>query len=445
TDVWFGEAIRYIERQVERQDEQPFFCLITPNAPHVPHIAPERFIQPYRELAEADPTAATFFGYPESDQMLKFYGMISCIDENVGLLRARLEELGLAQNTIFIFMTDNGSAGGLGLDREGFVVHGYNAGMRGKKGSPYEGGHRVPFFLHWPAGGLDQAKDVSHVTANVDVLPTLLNLCGVDDPASARAHGRSLVSLLRGQEDTWPDRAIVTDSQRLVQPVKWRQSCVLRGAWRLINGRLLYNLAYDPEQRHDVADSHPDIVTQLRTDYEAWWEIVSQQFAEEIPIVIGDGATMLTAHDWRNRTDPEQTFGPEQPGDNVRCAWNQTQIRQGLEYSGYWEIDVRRAGRYRFELRRWPREADLPLRDGIPGEHKPYTDAIADGYGGGRALSIEQARIRIGKREAERWIEAGDTAATFDLTLEHGPAHLETSFTAEGLQLSAYYIYIESI
>jgi arylsulfatase A-like enzyme len=439
TDVWFGEAIRFVERNRDR----PFFCYITPNAPHSPHIVPERFVEPYRELVASDPQAAAFFGSAGSDQMLKFYGMVTCIDENVGRLRTRLGELGLARNTIFIFMTDNGSAGGLMLDRTGFVSHGYGAGMRGKKGSPYEGGHRVPFFLHWPEGGFDTGRDVTPLAANVDILPTLLELCSVDDPAVAGVHGRSLVPLLRGDADDWPDRTMVTDSQRLVQPVKWRLSCAMRGQWRLVNGRYLFNLAADPEQREDIAEAHPEVVEHLRAGYEAWWTTVSQQFDEEIPIPIGGhGPTQLTAHDWR--TVPDRQFGPEEAGDNTRCVWNQAQVRQGPEHTGYWEIDIVRSGTYRFELRRWPREADLPARAGIEGEIKPYTDAIESGYGGGRALPIEQAGIRVAGREAVKEVEPTDTAVVFELPLEAGPAHLETFLANDqGLHLGAYYVYVE--
>ena len=77
-------------------------------------------------------------------------------------------------------MTDNGSAGGVDVDEDQNVISGHNAGMRGKKGSEYDGGHRVPFFLHWPAGGFDRGCEVGRITANVDILPTLIELCGLD-------------------------------------------------------------------------------------------------------------------------------------------------------------------------------------------------------------------------------------------------------------------------
>ncbi|MGH2355468.1 MAG: arylsulfatase [Chloroflexota bacterium] len=446
TDVWFAQAIDFITRH----REQPFFCYLSTNAPHLPHIAPDQFIQPYRDLAESDPHAAAFFNYPASDQMLKFYGMVSCIDHNIGVLRARLEALGLAENTIFLFMTDNGSAGGLVRDAQSFITHGYNAGMRGGKGSPYEGGHRVPFFLHWPAGDFVSGRDVSTLTANVDILPTLLDLCGVQVDEAGAFHGRSLVPLLRGlggQAAAWKERAIVTDSQRLLNPVKWRLSCVMREDWRLINGRALYDLSRDPEQRTDVAAAHPEVVAQLRDDYEAWWDVVSGRVDEAIPIRIGETdaePVLLTSHDWRRA--PDRAIAADEPVDDVRCVWNQAQVRHGPEENGYWEVDIARAGTYRFELRRWPREASLALRGGFPGAIKRYTDAIAGGYGGGRAIPIERAGIKIGGVAAEQAIEPSATAATFELDLPAGPAHLETFLTnRDGLRMGAYYVYVEPV
>ena len=444
TDVWFSLAIDFISRH----RAEPFYCYVTPNAPHLPHIVPEEFSRPYLELAKSDPAAARFFNYPASDQMIKFYGMVTCIDHNLGRLRAKLGELGLAENTIFCFMTDNGSAGGLETDQNRFVVHGYNAGMRGKKATPYEGGHRVPLFLHWPNGGFTRSREISTLTANVDTTPTLLELAGVAVEPSA-FHGRSLVPLLDGEIDTWPDRAIVTDSQRLLQPLKWRLSCAMRGAWRLVNGQELYDLATDLEQRHDLAADRPDMVEQLRADYEDWWQLVSGRFDEEIPIRIGGAEPVveLTSHDWRRRKDADEpVIGIAEYADDVRAVWNQSLVRQGPAIIGYWEVDIARAGTYRFELRRWPREANLRLSEGIPGEITPYNDRIATGYGGGRAIEIEQATLRIAGIEASIPVDLADLAAAFELVLPAGQSHLETFLTTrEGTRLAAYYVYAERV
>ncbi len=417
TDVWFYEALAFIERNRDR----PFFCYLSTNAPHSPYIVDASYSDPY-------------VGKVEHEERARFYGMITKIDEDLGLLRQQLAAWGLADNTILIFMTDNGTSGGATLDADQFVVTGYNAGMRGIKGSEYEGGHRVPFFLHWPRGGLAEGRDVSQLTANVDIMPTLLELCGVD-PGLHTFDGRSLVPLFYGRDADWPDRIVVTDSQRLAHPVKWRKSATMTQRWRLINGQELYDIQADPEQRRDLAAAFPEVVTRLRAGYERWWDKVSQQFDGTIPITIGQpgvGTTLLTTHDWRN--------------DPVACAWNQAQVRAGMTCNGYWEIDVAQPGCYRFELRRWPRQENRGLGEGIPGPLKPFTAVISEGWGGGRALPLVRAGIRAGDFEAEKPVRAHEPYAEFFATLNAGETRLQTFLYDEaGGEIGAYFVYVDLI
>lgn len=411
TDVWFRLGLDFIERR----QEEPFFCYIPTNAPHTPLQVEERYVDPYRGKVP--------------DNRAKFYGMITNIDENVGHLRRRLYELGLAKNTVLIFMTDNGTGNGCQLDANGFVTDGYNAGMRGKKSSPYEGGHRVPFFLHYPERGLNSGRDITELTANVDVLPTLIELCGLDVPQRLSFDGESLVPLLEGlKPPRMTERAVVTDSQRVPDPVKWKDSSVMRGKWRLINGRELYHLEKDPGQRNDVADRHPELVRELRDEYEVWWSQVSKQFDEEIPISIGseqEAVTRITSHDWR--------------GDVGDCAWNQGEIRAGKICNSYVEILIERDGVYSFELRRWPLEEDRSLTGGIPGE-------LVGFYSGGKAIPIRKASIKVGSYEATELISDEEKQITFSVRLQAGPAHLQTYFEdSEGIVRGAYYVYVRRI
>ncbi len=416
TDIWFNEAVKFIERH----KEQPFFCFISTNAPHSPYIVDGVYSDPY-------------VGRVEHQDRANFYGMITCIDENLGVLRQKLAEWGLAENTIFIFMTDNGTSGGATLDADQFLTAGYNAGMRGIKGSEYEGGHRVPFFVHWPAGGLTEGRDVPLLTANVDIMPTLLELCGID-PGAHTFDGRSLGPLFADSGVEWPDRVMVTDSQRVAYPIKWRKSATMTQRWRLINGVELYDILADSEQRHDVAAEHPDVVAQLRKGYEAWWSKVSQQFDGTIPIAVGaypSESVRLTSHDWRN--------------DPVECAWNQSLIRAGLACNGYWELDVAVTGRYRFELRRWPRQEDRPIVDGIPGPLVAFHD-IGQGYGGGRALPLVEAAIKVADYEAEVPIAPDAHHVEFFADLQRGETTLQTFFRdTDGHTIGAYYVYVDLI
>ncbi len=416
TDVWFQQGCAFIERHQDR----PFFCMISTNAPHKPHLVEPKYSETYLK-STADPERA------------KFYGMISNIDENFGALRKMLEKWGLSRNTILIFTTDNGSAGGLETDSDHFVVSGFNAGMRGQKGSPYDGGHRVPFFLHWPAAKMDGGRDVPELAANVDVMPTLLDLCGLNLAQPLDWDGSSLSSLLMGEAKEWPDRVLVTDSQRLVYPVKWRQSSVMTQRWRLVNSRELYDMHSDPGQTQNVMHANPEVAIRLREAYEFWWERVSQKALAEVPITIGEPnipEQVVNSHDWRNL--------------DCECVWNQNQVRAGLRFNGYWELHVAVSGRYSFELRRWPREEERRLCSGIPGRPLAMSEMTHDsGYGGGTAIEIRSARIQIGSQSAEAEISREARGISFDFELEQGPVHLQTYLMpSTGTQLGAYYVYI---
>ena len=102
-------------------------------------------------------------------------------------------------------MTDNGSAEGCTLDQNQFVKEGFNAGRRGRKGSEYEGGHRVPLFMYWPNGGFTESRDIDQLTANIDLLPTMIDLCQLEvsetDFGAGSFHGISLAPLLRGETE----------------------------------------------------------------------------------------------------------------------------------------------------------------------------------------------------------------------------------------------------
>ena len=412
TDVWFDEAMKFIETNRER----PFFCYLPTNAPHGPYRVPNAYSEPYRGRVP--------------DARSNFYGMIVNIDENLARLRNHLRELGIEDNTILIFMTDNGSAEGCTLDQNQFVREGFNAGRRGKKGSEYEGGHRVPLFMYWSNGGFTEGKDIDQLTANIDLLPTLIDLCQLEVSqvgfGAGSFHGMSLAPLLRGETETTPERVIVTDSQRVEHPIKWKQSATMTQRWRLINGVELYDIETDPEQRNDITAEHPEVVEELRGHYEAWWELVSPRFGEDPPIVLGtknEKVSVLTSHDWHGE----------------QHAWNQGQVRQGLVCNGYWAIEIAEAGEYVFELRRWPKEEDKPLTAGIPGE-------TIDLYHGGKALNLKTARLCVEDREAAQSIDPDAKGVTFTFRLTAGEMQLRTFLTDDaGDSIGAYYVYVTKV
>ena len=413
TDVWFDYAKRFILEQ--KKAEKPFLAYIATNAPHGPMHSPPESSDPYTQ---------------QGVNVGNFFGMIANIDDNVGKLRAFLDEQELTENTIFIFTTDNGTSSG---DR----VH--NAGMRGKKGSEYDGGHRVPFFLHWPDGGFASASDVAPITAHVDVVPTLIDLCGIPAPHGVKFDGRSIRPLLEGKNaasQQWPDRILVTDSQRVKDPIKWRKSSVMTNRWRLVNGKQLYDIKSDPGQKKDVAADHPNVVNRLTDFYEAWWEELLPTFAQDCTIILGHpqgNPATLTCHDWI-------TTGS--------TPWNQRSVRNaqgGKANTGFWYVEVAAAGNYEIRLRRWPIEAQHPINAGLPqGDDvpgaKPFRSVV------GKAFPATRASLSISGQQLEKPVAPDAKEVVFQLKLPVGKTRLSTRFhDAQGAEIGAYYAYVRKL
>ena len=396
TDVFFDDALAFIEENHDR----PFFAYVSTNAPHSPFLVEERYSRSYAEQGVPDP-------------MDKFYGMIENIDDNVGRLIDKLDELGLRENTILIFTTDNGTAAGVAPDGAPFTDSrwgGFNAGMKGRKGSEDDGGHRVPFFLRWPAGGLGEPRDVDALTAHIDVLPTLLGLIGAEVPAGLDLDGHNLGPLLRGAAPP-PERTLFVHSQRVDIPEKYRKSAVMTARWRLVNGAELYDIDADPGQRSDAAAEHPAVVDELRAAYDGWWARISERFGERVPIRIGaagENPARLTAHDWLPDSGRDQDV-----------PWNQELIRRDPAVNGRWRVEVAQAGRYEFSLLQWDRQAS-------------------------RAIDAVMAGVKVGDREATTRVEAGAGEVRLELDLPAGETWLRTSFTAaSGAERGAFFVYVQ--
>ncbi|HEC03976.1 MAG TPA: hypothetical protein ENI81_10620 [Phycisphaerales bacterium] len=208
TDVWFDGALGFIEKQKDRG--RPFFVYLATNAPHGPYLVDRKYSDPYRDKVTWS-------------QGANFYGMIANIDENLGRLRRKLRQWGIEDDTILVFMTDNGtSKGGEFKELTGEPTVGYNAGMRGRKSSHVEGGHRVPFFIRWPNGGISGGRDVDLLTGHIDILPSLIELCGLDPPRDNRIDGESLAGVLRGQQTDLNDRIMFAQYHGAPTTQRWR-------------------------------------------------------------------------------------------------------------------------------------------------------------------------------------------------------------------------------
>src|SRR5262249_878986 len=145
-------------------------------------------------------------------------------------------------------------------------------------------GHRAACFLRWPAGNLRPPRDLDTLTHVQDILPTLIDLCGLQPPKKAPCDGASLAGLLTGKIEKLPDRLLVVQYGQ--RPTKW-DGAVMWNKWRLVQGKELYDLKTDPGQARDVAAQHPDIVNQMRDHYEQWWAGVAPTLDDFSPISIG--------------------------------------------------------------------------------------------------------------------------------------------------------------
>lgn len=314
-DVLTDEAVRFIEGS----RKGPFFCYLAFNTPHSPLQVPDEYYDSFRQKG-LDPTLASV------------YGMVANIDANVGRLLARLDALGLRDDTIVMYLSDNGPAG----DR-------YNAGMRGRKGSVHEGGGRVPFYLRWPARL--QPGRVDRIAAHIDVLPTLVDLLGLPAPDDRPLDGRSLRPLLEGRAEGWADRMLFTHQARPDGPPNTYPGAVRTQQYRLVNegkGWQLFDMASDPGQATDVAAANPSVVDRLSAAYDAWFADVSRSAFVRPPIEVGhasENPIQLEAPDARLSGLAYKNSRQGYANDWI-AGWTST------DATASWEIAVVRAGRY---------------------------------------------------------------------------------------------------
>lgn len=349
TTVWFDEAIKFINQKRSK----PFFSYIALNAPHGPYRAPEQFIKPYLDKGL-------------NRTMASFYGMISHIDGQVARLRQHLKETNKLDNTIFIFMTDNGSSyrptnHQLVLSKQHIALQEQypswkpNDNMRGYKGSVYEGGHRVPFYISYPNGNI-APKDYNQVTAHFDVLPTLLSLVGIDHDTS-QLDGKSLAKLIvNGEDKNLEDRSIVITNQRVYHPSDERPTAVATQQWRLIsenNNNELYDIINDPSQQQNVISKFPMIAKQLLAEKEQWWQASQAVGFKDRYISVGNVAenpVRLNAMDWMevpNNQEVPWFIGHQAPADEYDYVhW----LTEEDKYQALpWYIDVEVAGTYQIK------------------------------------------------------------------------------------------------
>jgi len=269
TDIFFERAIEWMDQQ--RRSHRPFFAYISTNAPHAPFTARPQDTSIYEGNTPDRDTA-------------NFFGMIHNIDENIGRVMQKLKDWQLEQNTLVVFMNDNGTAAGHKV---------YNAGMRGAKGSAWVGGTRASAFWRWPQKL--NPGDCAALAAHIDFFPTVAEITGTDLTPSAllQIQGRSLVPLLRESSSFWEDRLLFTHVGRwpkLADPkeYKYRMASVRSSRWCLISpdggahpAWQLFDLAADPGQQRNVITEHTQVVKQLSAAFDEWWSELQPRLVNE--------------------------------------------------------------------------------------------------------------------------------------------------------------------
>ncbi|MEQ9287945.1 MAG: arylsulfatase [Cyclobacteriaceae bacterium] len=277
TDLFFKAGLAWIKKQHESKN--PYFAYIALNAPHGPMIAPDKYKKRFLDDGYDENTAAR-------------YGMIENIDDNFGMLMQKLEEWNAQENTLVIFMTDNGMSM-RPITKNGEQVERYNAGLRSYKNSPYEGGTHVPFFMQWK-GILGEGVDVNALTAHIDLYKTFCELGGVKLPSKMQEmDGRSLLPLLENPNSEWHDRELFVHCGRWKpgerSDAKYVKCAVRTPQWRFVNNTELYDITSDPGEQKDVAASNPEVIKRLRKSYDKWWLSVQPLMVNEgLPVVKPD-------------------------------------------------------------------------------------------------------------------------------------------------------------
>ena len=258
TDILTDSAMSFMLRN----KDNPFFCYLPYNTPHTPYIVPEELFQKYKAKGLSDKIACS-------------YGMVESIDNNIGRMLGQLEDLNILDNTIVIFITDNGPN-----------YNRFNGGMKGRKGWVNDGGVRVPCFIYWK-DHIKEGKVSKALTSHIDLLPTLVDWLELEKPEGKALDGKSFASILRNEADTLPDRNVFTFH---VNQQGYKGS-VRNNQFRLvINGEDDYTLTKFPEdigEENDLTDDHPQTAAILYQEYLRMYDEVTRDLEEFPPITLG--------------------------------------------------------------------------------------------------------------------------------------------------------------
>ncbi|MCF6358278.1 MAG: arylsulfatase [Draconibacterium sp.] len=320
TDIFTEQAIRFIESN----QQKPFFCYLAFNAPHTPLQVPDEYYQMYKDIDPASGFENDDRPFPEmtekdKESARRVYAMVTNIDDNVGKLLQKLDDLKLTENTLVIYMTDNGPQ-----------QYRYVAGMREKKGSVFRGGVRIPFFMRLPSL-FRGAKEIETTAAHIDILPTVAELCNVELPGDRTIDGKSLIPLIQDKQIDWANRSLFFYWTRRY-PELYNNIALQKGNFKLVghtnyNATVedfeLFDIEKDPYEQNNIVSNNLTIATELKTGLDNYYNelINSDNIVNPQPIWVGnehENPVIL------NRND----------AGGARGIWSQEEIY------GKWHVDI---------------------------------------------------------------------------------------------------------
>lgn len=324
TDLYFEAAIDFIDDSVEQQ--QPFFAYIPTNAPHSPyHDVPEALYQKYKRM---DLRPVMTDGKGDADTLARIFAMIENIDENIGRLMDHLERRQIVENTIVIFLNDNGPN-----------TRRYVGPFRGMKTEIHEGAVRSPLWVRWPAR-IAAGQSSDRISAHYDIMPTLLEATGATVPAYVKMDGRSILPLLEGKKIAWPDRELFIQTHRGNEPQPLHHMLVRNQKWKLLRPTAfrdeippsdvpleLYDLENDPGETRNLVVERKDIVQQLLGRYDAWFADVSSTRPDTFAA-------------------PRMHIGSPANDRLILTGQDRRIVPEGLK----WPIQIDQAGLYKFDF-----------------------------------------------------------------------------------------------
>lgn len=342
TDIYFDHAMKFIEQN--EADNKPTFIYLATNAPHGPFDdVPEALREKYKAMDLNDAYGYTLNPKRKNEKLFdktsRVFSMIENIDQNIGRLFKHLKQIGAYDNTLVLFLNDNGPNGPR-----------YVGPHQGSKGSVNEGGIRSPLLAHWPAQ-LKPGTVNGRIAAHYDVFPTILAATGVSKPKSLKLDGKNILPLLKNEADNWPERALFMQWHRGDEPTARTNAAVVTQNYKMTFSKpdapgKLFQLVDDPGERHDLSQEKPAIAKRLTNQYDQWFADVSHTRPDNYApprIHVGnpkETTTVLTRQDWRYS-------GPKGKG------WTR-------DARGVWLITVEEDGNYDLKVQFSKSQPPLP-------------------------------------------------------------------------------------